>query len=479
MAKISSLAVFEERIGDKENFISLYIGQNMTQYEIADMFGVERDTVKTYVKKYCITKPRKMQAEKRRETNLRIYGVAAPLQNPDIMKKAQETNLKRYGHICSLQNEDVNQKARETMKERYGVEYSGQNPELLKKLHDTLEEKTGYRFATWAGKELRNVEILNSKDKFEEFIKNSGDRTIRGLAAALGYDSTSVEKKIHEYSLEDLYDPYYFTSFQEKEVEDFLTKNGIKLRKNKKDLWPREIDLYDDRSRTGVEYNGCFFHNVEKKGVVYHQEKSIEARKRGIFIYHLYEFEWIGEISRLRIENDLCDVFDLLPVCGGQCKIEESNKEEFVSFVTDNFGEVRKIGSDSFWKVILEDDTVACFRGTFDGNFTIDEIFVKLGVSSQNIKKAALDFVVSEWGSICDIFYNSSLDKEKTEFLEDRGFELLEIISPRKIYGSHYRGLHAFDDEVTEEEKEYYKSKSYFEEIYNAGGLKWIRRAKS
>ena len=464
---------FEERVGGWDNFYDLFITQNKTQREIAEIFGVSREVVRSYAHKHGLySKPKELLTENRQKTCVKKYGATSPLKSSEIKERTMKKNMEKYGVPWSLMNSEVNQKARKTMLDKYGVEYSGQSPELLKKLHDTLEERTGYRFATWAGKDHKNIEILASPEKFRKFIEEAEDKTLIGLAKALGYEVTSIQNKVREYGFEDLYDPYYFTSSEEKEVEDYLIGIGVSVRKNKKDIHPKEIDLYNDDTRSGVEFNGCFFHRVDAKGELYHQEKSIAALKRGIRIYHLYEYEWVDTSRRKFIENDLQDVFGLLSGFDEDIELFPIDKDGFEKFKTEN-GYDDVLFLETGFSAVSNGKTVVMFstkHNLTDNEIFVGTIMVSAGISKSDVKKKVLRLL--QRGNI-PLVYRGNLDKENIDFLVDSRFVAENTVPPRVLFCSYYTHKHIYEDMASAEDIDKYSKNKAFYRVANAGEIEW------
>lgn len=457
-----------------EKIKDLYLNQNKSMNETADILGISLSSLKYYVRKFSIVKPKEKIVERRKQTNLQRYGVTAPLKSEKILDKVRKTNTERYGTECPLQNKEIKQKALNTMCERYGVEYSGENKALLQKMHDTFEKKSGYRYATQRGKAKDAIEILNSPIKLRKFIESLTDKTIFGISQALGYDRSSIEKKIKEYDLSGEYDPYYFTSSKEKEVKKFLADNGISVVKNKKIIWPKEIDLYDSGTNVGVEFNGSFYHSVQKKGKTYHQEKSLIGIEKGVRIYHIYEYEWMGERMREFIKNDLLDAFGKLPVANFvDCSLVEIISDEFEKFSMENFA-YDILSCDKYFKLVSGTKTIAEFGVSFKDNAVfVGQIVVKLGVSKREVVTLVLQMSKKRFASNTDLYYTSNLDKEDCGIFQSLGFALEEILPPRLVYCTYYKGEHGFDDTLSEKERAFFENKKYFYKVYTAGSVLW------
>lgn len=76
----------------------------------------------------------------------------------------------------------------------------------------------------------------------------------------------------------------------------------------------KEVDVYCPESQVGFEYNGAYFHSIkglEWRGVKksnqiqYHLSKTLEAESNGIFIYHIWSWEWEDKHVRPIVESQI------------------------------------------------------------------------------------------------------------------------------------------------------------------------------
>jgi len=52
--------------------------------------------------------------------------------------------------------------------------------------------------------------------------------------------------------------------------------------------------LFVPNLNIGIEFNGCFWHEKNKKCKYFHQTKTIEALKIGIKLYHVWEDDYFS-----------------------------------------------------------------------------------------------------------------------------------------------------------------------------------------
>lgn len=58
--------------------------------------------------------------EKRKQTNLKTYGVENPLQSPEVQEKVRQTNIERYGAEYPLQSKSVQEARKLYYLENFG-----------------------------------------------------------------------------------------------------------------------------------------------------------------------------------------------------------------------------------------------------------------------------------------------------------------------------------------------------------------------
>ena len=109
------------------------------------------------------------------------------------------------------------------------------------------------------------------------------------------------------------------------------------MQHSKKDiLYPYEIDLYDEEKKFGIEFNGNYWHGEKNKKRLYHQEKSKLAEEKEIFIYHIFEYEWVNK--KEKIINQLNNLLGLNQekIYARKCIIKEVDNKEKSKFLELN-----------------------------------------------------------------------------------------------------------------------------------------------
>lgn len=90
------------------------------------------------------------------------------------------------------------------------------------------------------------------------------------------------------------------------ELHGIIKGFGIdRIELNKFILGGYQIDLYIPDKKVGIEFNGDYWHSEQYKDPKYHQIKSAIAKRNGIRLIHIYEYEWIDRDKREKIINIL------------------------------------------------------------------------------------------------------------------------------------------------------------------------------
>jgi hypothetical protein len=80
-------------------------------------------------------------------------------------------------------------------------------------------------------------------------------------------------------------------SIGENEVRDFIEGLGFKTEKINIDK--KEIDIYINEKKIGIEYNGLYWHSSAFKNRKYHQNKTELCENNNIQLLQVFEDEWI------------------------------------------------------------------------------------------------------------------------------------------------------------------------------------------
>ena len=340
----------------KEDLKYMYLDCNMSRAEIAAFIGKSEAQTKKYLAEYKFQKTQKQKTEIRKRTILAKYGVENVSQLKEVKDKKEQKALEKYGVKNVFASEEIKNKIKQTNLEKYKHENPAQNPDIYLKIINTNMQKYGYKNpaqnedvkekmkATCLARYGRDnillcnysdetLAIVQSKDKFEEFLKSSKKKwTTRTIADKLKISLSNVQKLIHKYEVENYID--YYTSSYELELQSLFPH----MHKTKSVIYPYEIDLYSEEHKFGIEFNGNYWHSeIKLNDFKYHQKKSLVAEDAGIFLYHIWEYEWQDPVKKEKIIAQINNILgkNEKRVYARDCYVKEIRRETAEVFINE------------------------------------------------------------------------------------------------------------------------------------------------
>lgn len=318
----------------KPDLEELYITQNLNRKEVGAFFGVGEQPVRRALRAHGIKKPAELYQQKAKTTCLIKYGVAHPLQSKEIQKKTTETFYKRHGVKNPFQAEFVKEKSKQTLQKRYGVSNCQQSEEVRAKAKDTMLKK--YHTTSGMQCHMADIKTWQNDELFKNFViaGTLGRKWYTAeLAEHFNCTISPVQVKIGELNLWDYIE--YKTSQEEEALRAEIEALGISTTKYRQA--GLELDIYIKSKNIAIEFNGNYWHSTRaSKTPTYHVNKSKEAEKRNIFLYHVFEYDWVTkkEVVLSQIRNLLgCNT---TTVYARKCVLKEVIPSEAHSFLTTN-----------------------------------------------------------------------------------------------------------------------------------------------
>ena len=312
----------------KEDIIELYIDNNLSVKETAKYFGLNIRFFQKILSEYGIKKDRKKVYELQKKTLLKTSGVENVFQLDTIKEKSKKTCLNKFGKEHYVQTKEYKEKNLETRIKKYG-----DDPYCREKYKKTCLNRYNVENTSTSllNKECRKIFI--SKEKLEKYIKDNNITSSVDLSKSLGCCQATSYYYLQKYELNYLMKPN--NSSVEKEVREYINQY-YKTIDNKKYLDGKEIDIYIPELNIGIEFNGDYWHNEYCKEVNYHQNKSLLAEEKNIFLYHIFEYEW--ETKREQIINQLNNLLGVNQekIYARCCIIKEVSNEEKNVFLKIN-----------------------------------------------------------------------------------------------------------------------------------------------
>jgi len=435
---------------------------------------------KTCFKKYGVeyVAQSKIMKEKSKQTMLKKYGVEHALQSEKFKEKSKQTMLEKHNVEHALQSDKFKEKSKQTCLEKYGVEYSFQSKEVQDKIKKTNLDRYGVEYYTQTQQYLEDVKntclkkydaknpmnvkkfkeksIQSLHKKFFNRLLNS-DR-LKDLVTPLfnlnGFNGTSYKYLWKctqcQINFEDnlingkvprcptCYPPLTGTSIEEQEVLSFIQKYYPESKSDRIILEGKEIDIYIEELKLGIEYHGLYWHselgnNTDPK---YHQNKTLLAKSKGVHLIQIFEDEWMSKQDI--VKSILLNKMGKSPnkVFARKCTIKEVDNKIAKQFLFDNHlqGEINGTHIGLFYKdqlVSLITMGKSRFNKSYD--YEILRFCNKLNYSitgglSKLLKHFKKDYSPSSIITYADARYGEG------KGYENCGFKYKELTNPNYFY---------------------------------------------
>ena len=253
--------------------------------------------------------------EKRKETNLLLRGVEYASQSEDAKKNLEKT----WAAKTEEQIKDINERRENTTLEIHGVKNASQAESIKNKKIDTSLLNWGFDnpmkhednkkkvLETWA---------VKTPEQKEEIYKKVIETTIQnhGRFPAGNYGTTEIS------------------------IRETLNSFGFDFKSNTTLLCGKQIDMYDENKKIGIEYCGLHWHHefsLEPRLRDYHHNKCKILESQDIQLLTIFEDEW-----RTRQKQCLGHIKATLGICdkklhGRKCIVKEVEKDQAQQFFDD------------------------------------------------------------------------------------------------------------------------------------------------
>lgn len=439
----------------KEDIFDLYVSQNKSQNEMCKLFAVSRCSLIKLLNELDISKDPEVVKENRKKAISDKYGVSSAMLVPEFQKKAQATTLERYGHFCSLVNPEIKEKAKKTMKEKYGAEQPSQSSIIQEKKKAQYLDKYGVN--THWQRHIEHYDEWESVEKFKEVLIKLKKPSYAEVAEYFNVDRTAANYKVLQLRLEDLVSHNTSHSLPEDQIiEELRTRFGVIVPDNCKNVVglldsKQEIDIYLPQYHLGIEFNGWYwhsdvFHTDHGGRSTYHQQKSLQALQRGIFLFHIFEYEWNDSALREKIFERLGCILgkSSRKIGARECSIVPLSVKQKKDFLNKNHIQ----GNDKsklFYGLRSGNEIVACmtFKTSKKSkyNWELSRFCCKSGCIVQGGASRLFKYFLSQHVAVGQTVVSfNDISKTKGDLYKTLGFQCVSINDPNYVWIKKFRG---------------------------------------
>ena len=326
----------EGEIINRKDLEYLYLELNWSRKELAAYLNRGRGMISGWFKKYKLEKSKTQIQSKINSTFNSRWGIN-PAKTEKIKNKIKTTFLKNRGVTNLWDDPNFREKVQESWDNKTLQDPDWRHKAVQKGLQHQID-KYGCIYRQIHLTEQQR-EWISSKESLKTFIEShkEEDRDVLKLLDEVGVSESYFRLKIREYDLES---SFKYTGYQyEKNLREELKQLfNIDFKKNRKIIKPYEIDLYNPDYKIGIEFNGSYWHSEINKDKNYHQMKSKLAEEQGVFLYHIFEYEWQNPIIKTKILNQLRSILykNEYTLGARKCEIREVGYSEAKEFLDLN-----------------------------------------------------------------------------------------------------------------------------------------------
>ena len=206
--------------------------------------------------------------EKRKATWLKNYGCDNPNKSQAVMAKRRATTLEKYGCEDYLGTKEAKDFLKEYSMKTYGTESIMQSTEFM---HDVFEQGFINKYGVC---NPQKIEVVKAKVRATCMAKYGVDNVLKTQKARDAFylalnNNTSLSSKIEDE---------FFVCLQE-----FANKHSYTVQRqvNIRDRWI--IDFYIPEIDTYIEFDGVFWHGINKTIEELHEHANESKTKAGIW----------------------------------------------------------------------------------------------------------------------------------------------------------------------------------------------------
>mgnify|MGYP004645601071 CR=1 FL=1 len=305
---------------------------------------------------------RKSVIDKREQTSLENNGVKNIFQDTEYIKSCK---IKTSGSLEKSYKKGL-EKSKQTNVQKYGKEFYTQTDEyksISKETRDKRISSLGYFLPIQNNYCDEFKKLLYDRDKSIDYLKNK-KYTINDLSINFNCSITAIVKWVKRLNLQE-YVQFHVGSKYEKELMSIFGELNFKLHYKLPN--GKEIDLYNEEKRIGIEFNGDYWHSDINKNKSYHFDKSIEAQNNDIRLIHIYEYEWLDERIKpilISLINIACGKVDK-KIYARNCVIKQISNIEARDFNNKNHLQGHR-NAQITYGLFYEDELVQLMSFSYD-----------------------------------------------------------------------------------------------------------------
>ena len=338
----------------KETLYDLYITQNLTLNQIGDMYGFDHHSVSALCKKYGIVKEYINKDEfkellEKHQSYTKVTQILKEKYHKPFSIDSISKYAKKYGYNIYVKSEyekynnpDTIEKIKKLAEnDLMTIREISKKLSISRKIIAKLIKENDIQALHLKGLNCytrniseENIQILHTKELLEQYIKENNIVSPNDLGNKLNIAGSTAYIYCLKYNIMKMFPKQ--SSQPEHEILNYINQYYETENNTRKYLDGKEIDIYIPKLKLGIEFNGNYWHSDNFTSHKYHQDKSLLAEREGIFIYHIFEYEW--DLKREQIINQLNNLLGINQekIYARKCIIKEVSNFSKQQFLDQN-----------------------------------------------------------------------------------------------------------------------------------------------
>lgn len=376
----------KKELVSKEDFVKDYIENNLSMDEMMKKYNISKSKLIRLIRLYDAHKSKELEVKCRQRLNMQRYGVKEKLSLKEVRDKIKKTNLEKYGAENVFAAKEIKEKVKKTNLEKYGVEnvWSSGSP-ILNKVKKTNKDRYG-------------ADNPWSSDKIKSKIKR-----------------TNLERYGTEYPLQskEVLNTMKHNNLEKYGVENIQSLDFVKEKTRKTNLerYGVEYGLSSDKikdkiKKTNLEKYG--YTNATKSDIVKEKTRKTNIERYGVN-YTLQSKEVKDKIRQTNLEKYGVEYYCMTDECINKNKVHRISKinKDFYNKLQENGIDCELeyyIGTKGYDiksnNILIEINPAYTHNSTYEARF----------INSNNIPPKSADYHLS-----------------KTKLAEEHGFRCIHV----------------------------------------------------
>lgn len=274
--------------------------------------------------------------ERRSQTTLTKYGSEQYLGSSDARVKIETTNQKKYG--SKAPHPWASERYRGLILEKYGTEnirdIAKVSEAIIKNQINSNISSGKTELSIKVCESRKQVTCVNAELAFEQ-NRDALERVPLEWQHVCGHTYVSP---IMDGDIKVCPKCNNGASALELSLRQLIVDMGVEMDvKNRTVLKTHELDIYVPAKNCAIEFNGIYWHNVDKKtDRYYHLAKTEKCLAQGIKLLHIWEHDFLRKpaIIRSMIRNSLGLI--TTKISARQCEVRNISSKEAAQFLESN-----------------------------------------------------------------------------------------------------------------------------------------------